>query len=181
MSEVSLKHLDEAIQAVMEKLNGISELYPSQYEILTALIQHKNLFYTNATNSGKTLPTVIFPDIIKHLNTLGYKFPSKPKLLFLTALNSLQLSLMNNTKALGILCEAINSENIKSLIDSNVSVLFVSPEILKLHDVTQTLLSHRSTFVLKVVDECHLGKQQYMGKMYQDTVLALGSLTVAIC
>ena len=165
MSEVTLVHLNEAIQAVTEKLNGISDLYPSQYEIITALIQNENIFYTNSTNSGKTLPTVIFPDILKHLNSLGYKFPSNPKLLFLTALNSLQLSLINNTKALGISCEAVNSENIQSLIDSNVSMLFVSPEILKLKDVTQTLLRHRSTFVLKVVDECHLGKQQILKKV----------------
>ena len=127
MSEVTLVHLNEAIQAVTEKLNGISDLYPSQYEIITALIQNENIFYTNSTNSGKTLPTVIFPDILKHLNSFGYKFPSNPKLLFLTALNSLQLSLINNTKALGISCEAVNSENIQSLIDSNVAVLFVSP------------------------------------------------------
>ena len=158
MPEVSLLHLDIAIQSVLENLVGITSLYPNQHELLTALFQNENVFYTDSTNSGKTLPAVIFPEILKNLNRQGYKFPSKPKLLFVTALNSLKLSLVNNTKAIGIDCAAVTTENVRNLLESDTSVLFISPEVLKVPAVTQTLLHQRSAFVLKVVDECHLGK-----------------------
>ena len=157
MMQVKSCDLDHAIQVVLNRLNGVSELYPDQYALLQILFEKDNIFYTNGTNSGKTIPAVIFPDIIKQLNRVGYKFPPKPKVLFVTALNALQLSLLNNVKTLGISCGAVTSTNIKSLINSDDSVLFISPEILKLPDVTKTLLQYRTYFVLKVVDECHLG------------------------
>ena len=157
MTEVSSIDLDKAIQAVLDNLTGISELYPSQYEIISSILHNDNLFYTDSTNSGKTLPAVIYPEILKFLNSLGYNFPLNPKLLFITALNSLKLSLVNNVKALGIDCEAVTSENLESLLISTTSVLFISPETMKQSDVTQSLLLHRSSFCLKVVDEAHLG------------------------
>ena len=158
MTPVLPSDLNDAIKTVLTKLNGISDLYPHQHQLLQTIIENDNIFYTNSTNSGKTLPTVIFPQIVKHLSHLGYKFPPNPKVLFVTVLNSLKLSLVNNAQALGIECAAVTSDNIQGLLESNVSVLFISPETLKLPSVTKLLLSYRSTFVLKVVDECHLGK-----------------------
>ena len=157
MDEISPRDLDMAIHAVLEELHGISDLYPNQYEILTTLVHNQNIFYTDATNSGKTLPVVIYPKILKELNSMGYNFPHNPKVLFVTALNSLKLSLINNVKAVGVNCEGVTSDNIQGLLDSDTSVLFISPEVLKLPSVTQTLLMYRSAFVLKVIDECHLG------------------------
>ena len=159
MIEVDPFHLNDAVKAVLENVDGISDLYPSQYEILTALLQNDTIFYTGSTNSGKTLPTVIYPEILKKLNSVGYSFPTNPKVLFVTALNSLQLSLMNNVRALGLECDAVTSDNVQNLMKTDKTVFFISPEVLKLPNVTQTLLSHRSAFVLKVVDECHLGNK----------------------
>ena len=158
MSEIKSEDLEKAIAEVVEKLVGIDNFYPGQHELLLSLIKSDNIFYTASTNSGKTLPTVIYPDILKYLNTLGYRFPANPKLLFVTALNSLKLSLVNNVKSIGIDCEAVTSENLKELLDSSTSVLFISPEVLKQPGVTQMLILHRAMFVLKVVDEAHLGK-----------------------
>ena len=158
MTQVSSRDLDEAIKVVVTKLNGISNLYSDQHHLLRSIIDNDSIFYTNSTNSGKTLPTVIYPEILKHLNNIGYKFPPNPKLLFVTVLNSLQLSLVNNVRALGIDCAAVTGENVHGLLDSDVTVLFISPETLKLPSVTKLLLSYRSDFVLKVVDECNLGK-----------------------
>ena len=108
------------------------------------------------------MPAVIYPDVLKFLNSLGYDFPSNPKLLFVTALNSLKMSLVNHVKSIGISCEAVTSENLKELLTSTTtSVLFISPEILKQPCVTQMLILHRAMFVLKVVDEAHLGKPNY--------------------
>ena len=157
MREVSSVDLDAAIQTVLEKLPGITDLYPNQKELLSALFQHESIFFTSSTNSGKTLPTVIFPLVIKELSSSGYNCPLNPKLLFITALNSLQLSLVNNVKALGIDCESVTCDNVQMLLKSDTSVLFVSPEVLKQSSVTKALLLHRSDFVLKVVDEAHLG------------------------
>ena len=158
MTSVDPEDLDKAIADVLEGVRGISELYPNQRELLATLFENDNIFYTDSTNSGKTLPTVLFPEIIKKLNIAGYNFPENPKVLFVTALNSLQLSLVNNVKALELDCDIVTSDNIDILINSDTSVLFISPETLKLPAVTEALLLKRKSFVLKVVDECHLGK-----------------------
>ena len=158
MTSVDPEDLDKAIADVLEGVQGIRELYPNQRELLATLFENENIFYTDSTNSGKTLPTVLFPEIIKKLNIAGYNFPENPKVLFVTALNSLQLSLVNNVKALELDCDIVTSDNIDILINSDTSVLFISPETLKLPAVTEALLLKRKSFVLKVVDECHLGK-----------------------
>ena len=160
MTSVSSSDLTDAVQLVLAELNGIPNLYPDQYDLLRTIIDNDSIFYTNSTNSGKTLPTVIFPAIVKNLNNLGYKFPKNPKVLFVTVLNSLQLSLISNVQALGIDCAAVTANNAQSLLETDMSVLFISPETLKLPSVTKVLLNHRSAFVLKVVDECHLGEKQ---------------------
>ena len=157
MTDVTSADLNKAIQSVLSEVSGISELYPNQQEILSAIFANDHIFYTSSTNSGKTLSAVIYPLILRELSSAGYHFPSNPKLLFVTALNSLQLSLKNNVKALNISCEAVTSENVQSLLKSRTSVLFISPEVLKQSAVIQALLLHRSDFVLKVVDEAHLG------------------------
>ena len=103
---------------------------------------------------------MIYPSVLKLLTKIGYSFPSNPKVLFITALNSIKLSLVNNVKAMGIDCEAVTVDNIKILLDSCISVLFISPEVFKNPAVTRTLLTYRSSIVLKVVDEAHLGKKK---------------------
>ena len=158
MAEVSTADLEAAVQVTLKKLDGITELYPSQYELLLCLLENNNIFYTNSTNSGKTLPLIIYPDILKCLNSLGYNFPSEPKVLFVTALNSLKESLVNNAKTLGLRAEAVTSDNLEGLLSSDTSVLFISPEVLKLPTVTRLLIKNRASFALKCVDEAHLGK-----------------------
>ena len=158
MTDVTSTDLNNAIQSVLSKVSGVSELYPNQQEIISTLFNNDYVFYTSSTNSGKTLSAVIFPLILNELSSAGYNFPPNPKLLFVTALNSLQLSLINNVKALNISCEAVTCENVQNLLKSRTAVLFISPEVLKQSFVIQTLLLHRSSFVLKVVDEAHLGK-----------------------
>ena len=159
MAEITSSDLQRAINDVLEHLPAIDHLYPTQHELLTSLTQNDNIFFTSSTNSGKTLPTVIYPLIVRKLSEYGYSFPSHPKVLYITPLNSLKLSQMNSVKGLGIDCEAVTSENVKTLLNSKTSVLFIGPEVLKLPPVIATLLSHRSSFVLKVVDEAHLGKK----------------------
>ena len=157
MVTVSPSDLDSAISDVLKNLVGINELYPGQYQLLQSLMENESVFYTSCTNSGKTLPTMIYTEILKKLNILGYKFPARPKVLFLTALNSLKLSLISNVKHLGIDCESVTSENVKDILESDTAVLFISPEVFKIPAVTKNLLDHRTNFVLKVVDEAHLG------------------------
>ena len=157
MAKVTSLDLNFAIDAAIENLPGIDSLYPVQRDILSSLLDHENIIFTSSTNSGKTLPTVIYPRVLRKLNGVGYTFPSNPKVLFITALNSIKLSLVNNVKAIGIDCEAATIENIKNLLQSDTSVIFISPEVFKKPAVTQTLLSYRSSIVLKVVDEAHLG------------------------
>ena len=150
--KVISEDLIQAVNEVLKTLNGITELYATQMTILKALFDSENIFYTGSTNSGKTLPTVMYPQNLKQLNKMGYEFPSNPKVLFLTALNSLQLSLFNNTKSIGLDCEILTSRNAASVLSSETSVLFLSPEVLKLPLVTNILLENRYSFVLKVVD-----------------------------
>ena len=60
--------------------------------------------------------------------------------------------------ALGVKCGGVTCENIAELLNSDVSVLFIGPEVIKQQSVTKMLLQFRSHFVCKVVDEAHLGE-----------------------
>ena len=158
---ISPDELSTSIASVVSNLVGIKELYPSQLQLLETLLAPDNIFYTGSTNSGKTLPTIIYPEVLKKLNACGHIFPANPKVLFVTALNSLQLSLLNNTKSLGLSGEILTSQNALQLLKTDIPVLFISPETLKLPNVTRLLLENRHYFVLKVVDEAHLGTASY--------------------
>ena len=95
------------------------------------------------------------------LNKVGHQFPKHPKVLFVTALNSIQISLVQSMKDLGISCAALkSSESIEQILSSETNVLFVGPEVLKLPSVSKVLLKWRTHVVAKVVDEAHLGKSQ---------------------
>ena len=58
MSEVLYEDLEAAVSSVLEDLRGIDELYPTQMELLSSLLGKESIFFTSATNSGKTLPCV---------------------------------------------------------------------------------------------------------------------------
>ena len=61
MEEVNLVDLNTAIGNVLDDIVGIDELYPVQIELLSALVQKNNTFFTSSTNLGKTLPCVLVP------------------------------------------------------------------------------------------------------------------------
>ena len=156
MHEVLWEDLNTAVDTVVRELKGISSLYPMQIELLSSLVKGENIFYTSPTNSGKTLPCVIFPKIIDELSKMGYGF-SPGKLLFVTALNSIQMSMVSSMKAIGVQCEALTAENCTEVLASETKVIFISPEVMKLKSVTSCLLTHRQEFILKCIDEAHLG------------------------
>ena len=60
-----------AIDEVVSRLTGIESLFDGQLTLLQHLIRGENVFYTSPTDSGKTIPPVILPDVLKQLNTLG--------------------------------------------------------------------------------------------------------------
>ena len=158
MTSVTEEDFDNAVKTVLENLSGVDSLYPAQMEVLRSLvIDTDNLFVTAPTNSGKTLPPVMLPQVLKELNKLGYQFPTVPRVLFLTALNSIQLSLLTSLASLGIDCAALTRENVDQILSSEVPILLIGPETFKLPSVSKSLLKHRASFVLKVVDEAHLG------------------------
>lgn len=158
MLEISSDDLKRSVDNVVERLTGISELYPVQMQLLTALIKKENIIFTSCTNSGKTLPAVLYPYILEELGKLGYEVPSG-KTLCVTALNSIKLSMVSTVKSLGLKCEAITIDNYSKVISSSeLKILFVSPEVLKISKVSACLLAHRHAFILKVLDECHLGE-----------------------
>ena len=89
------------------------------------------------------------------MNKLGYEF-SSGKVLFVTALNSIQMSMVTSVKSLGLECEAVTVDNYAEVLASDVKVLFVSPEVMKLPRISSCLLAHRASIILKVIDEAHL-------------------------
>ena len=131
MEEVLSDDLLIAVDRVVGKINGIDELYPIQIQLLTSLVKKENTFFTSATNSGKTLPAVIFPHVLDELKKLGYN-NSSGKVLFVTALNSIKLSMVSSMKSLGLECEAVTVENYADVPASETKVLFISPEVMKL-------------------------------------------------
>ena len=156
--KVYKKHFDIAVNHVVQTLDGIDNLFPHQIEPLRTLINGHNIFYTASTNSGKTLPPVLVPYVMHELNGLGYSYPRNPKIIFLTALDSIKLSLLTSMSKLGLECSDVKIENVVEALDSNSCVLFISPEIVNLPNVTKELIKARSDIVLKTVDQCHLGK-----------------------
>ena len=100
---------------------------------------------------------LVFPDVLEELRKVGYNVRSG-KVLFLTSLNSIKMSMVSSAQKLGIMCAAVTVENCRDVVVSGAKVLFISPEVLKVARVTSCLLGHRDDFVLKVVDEAHLGK-----------------------
>ena len=157
MTGVSPDDFESAVENAVSKLTGISALYPSQKEVLWNLVQQENVFCTVPTNGGKTLPPVLLPSVVLELIKLGYDFPHDPRIIFVTALNSIQLSLTSSMASLGIECAAITTGNIEEVLKSGVGVLFVGPEVLKSEVVIKMLLKFRSSFMCKIVDEAHLG------------------------
>ena len=67
MCSIKPEDIERAIEEVVKKLNGIDSLYPGQHEIILSLFHSDNIFFTSSTNSGKTLPAVIYPEILKYL------------------------------------------------------------------------------------------------------------------
>ena len=143
---------------VVESLNGIDSLFLKQEEVLKSLVEGDNIFLMSPTNSGKSLPPLILPLVCLKLREIGYNFQEKPRVLFVTALNSIQRSLVTSASALGISSVVITSENIAEVMDADVPVLFVGPEVLKKASVSEVLLNHRTEFICKVIDEAHLGE-----------------------
>ena len=99
---------------------------------------------------------MIFPQIVDELNKLGYGLNSG-KVLFVTPLNSIQMSMVNSLEVLGIECAALSNSNFEAVLASDVRVIFISPEMMKQPIICRSLLYHRKSFILKVVDEAHLG------------------------
>ena len=158
MFEVPSHVLKEVVDNVVDTLSGISEIYPVQLQLLEALVKNNNVFFTSATNSGKTLPACLYPYVLEELAKLGYEVPTG-KAIFITALNSIKLSMVSSVKQLGLNCEAVTVTNYMDVINSpSVKIIFVSPEVLKIPQVSACLLKNRHAFVLKIIDECHLGE-----------------------
>ena len=150
--------LNIAVANVLASLQGVNNLYDSQLSTLKLLLEGKNVFLTSPTNSGKSLPPLILPSICLELTKLGFRYPASPRVLFITALNSIQHSLLSSSIQLNISCAAVTSDNVTEVLNSEASVLFVGPEVLKTIKVTKALLQQRDSFVCKVIDEVHLGK-----------------------
>ena len=93
------------------------------------------------------MPTVIYPDILAELISLGYDL-KLGKVLFLTALNSIKMSMISSVRMLGLKCEAVTLDNFAAVIASeDVKILFISPEVMKVPYVSSCLLIHRQSFV----------------------------------
>ena len=159
---ISEADMEKAKKNVVETLPGIDNLYLSQKNVLKRLLLKENIFLTSPTNSGKSLPPVLLPGVCVELSKMGYSFPQTPRVLFVTALNSIQHSLVASTNMIGIRCEATKNDNVQKALEAGVSVLFIGPEVLKMKTVVQNLLMYRTDFMCKVIDEAHLGIPFYM-------------------
>ena len=74
---------------------------------------------------------MIYPQVVEELNKFGYGLPAG-KVLFVTALNSIQMSMVSGMTTLGVECEALTIDNYEEVLASDLKVIFTSPEVLKL-------------------------------------------------
>ena len=85
---------------------------------------------------------------------LNLGLPENPKVLILTALNSIKDSLAENMMCLGLDASVLTIGNAKQVLESQtVKIVFVSPEVLKQSSTVQALLAVRNTFVLKCIGQ----------------------------
>ena len=148
-----------AVREVEEQLVDIDKLFTSQLDVLRVLVmEDNNVFLTAPTSSGKTLIPVVYPLILSRLSDMGYNVPKFSRVLFVTAMNSIQLSLEASILKLGVACASVTRDNVDQILDAKVFIILIGPEVLKHANVSKTLLKHRDTFCIKVIDEAHLGK-----------------------
>ena len=99
------------------------------------------------------------------------------------ALNSIKDSLVQNMKSMGLSAVVMTSANAQDVVASTeVKIILLGPELLKLRSVVQALLSVRETFVIKCVDEAHLfmawGVETKKGKHFRPAMkLSTGELS----
>ena len=100
----------------------------------------------------------MFPYVVEALSIeQNLAFVSRPKCLFLTALNSIRDSLAENMNKLGLDAVILTLENCKEVVQSEtVKIIFISPEMLNHKTILQALLSAKESIVIKCVDEAHL-------------------------
>ena len=148
-----------AVCKVEEQLVGVDKLFTSQVDALRVLVmEDNNVFLSAPTSSGKTLIPVVYPLILSQLSDMGYNVPKFSRVLFVTAMNSIQISLEASILKLGVTCASVTRDNIDQILDSKVYIILVGPEVLKHANVSKSLLKHRDTFCIKIIDEAHLGK-----------------------
>ena len=108
LASISEADFLKAVKNVVQELEGISCLYDSHLEILRTLVmENSHVFLTAPTSSGKTLPPVLLPSVLHELSDFGYAVPSFSRILFVTAMNSIQLSLITSVTKLGLRCAAV--------------------------------------------------------------------------
>ena len=68
---------------------------------------------------------------------------------------------ISNLDQLGVKCAGLTGKKIEdeNAMSSDCQVIFIGPEVLKIESVRQILLLNRKRFILKVIDEAHLGMQ----------------------
>ena len=98
---------------------------------------------------------MLYPLVLDELCKIGYRLTSG-KVLFVTALNSIKLSMVTSMKALGLECAALTGENFSEVLNSETRIVFISPEVLKMPRVSSCLLMHRTSFVLKGGHWCEM-------------------------
>ena len=63
VASASAEEVEYAIDKVVAELKEINSLYPNQQKVIETLLKKDSIIYTDATNSGKTLPAVIYAQV----------------------------------------------------------------------------------------------------------------------
>lgn len=115
-------------------------------------------FFSEPTNAGKTIPPCLFPYVVDELRVQHSVLASvQPKCLLLTALNSIRDNILMKIRKMGLDVDIVTSGNVNDLTKSKkIRILLISPEMLSLKSVVQSLMSIREDIVIKCIDEAHL-------------------------
>ncbi|XP_065071472.1 uncharacterized protein LOC135696120 [Rhopilema esculentum] len=157
-SEDQLGELEEQFSMVASFFN-VMELYEDQKNALRSFFRGKDLYYSSATGSGKSLIFQCIPPLIDLLRDQAL---GTSTVLVISPLKSLMLDQVNKLQQSAVSAAAIYNGQSQSvldrIVDGQVSLVYISPEDLLDHEFWRSVLKSecfRRHCEVVVVDEAH--------------------------
>ncbi|XP_078607893.1 ATP-dependent DNA helicase RecQ-like [Branchiostoma floridae x Branchiostoma japonicum] len=150
--------IEQAISAVLEELDGISELKREQNEALKAFLTGKDILALLPTGFGKSLIYQLVPLVYKKLaDSSLFSGVASPIVIVVSPLVALMEDQVKEASKLGVSAAQLGKDD-KAILDGKVELVFGSPESWLHNKKWREMLASsrcRDNIVGIVIDEAH--------------------------